>query len=336
MSDLTTNKYDQQEVIRNHKAITSNTDKISEYCYQSDGHSFSFGFSTANNLPAGFYNIAASMSRGIVIVPEEINCENILNIKNSISDKIIKEVSDFWDKEELYKKYKTAHRRGILFFGAPGTGKTSIIKLLIKDVIARKGIVLKVPQNFELFVEAFDGIRKRDPEVPIVVLMEDFERLAETNDSLILNTLDGVKASNKVVYVATTNHPERLGPRFMNRPKRFDTVIEIGPPDDNARIEYLKYVITSKGEFPFEDCLKDFGISVEKWIADTDGLTFAHLDELFTNVVLLGRPYEEILNKIKVMGEKHPGYTFNGKRRSDDDDSVCEDDYIDEDDEDNI
>ncbi len=330
MSDILTNEYDQTRQLKLRKEIAKNAIEIEQFCYQYDGRNFSFGNSTALSLPAGFYSIAMTQTQGIILIPENVKPMNILNAQGSISNSIVKEVEDFWEREEIYKRYKTPHKRGILMYGPPGSGKSSCIKILIENVIKRGGIVINVPTNFEIFVAAIDEIRKRDPEIPIVAIMEDFENFATHQSSIVLNTLDGVKPIHKIVFIATTNHPEKLGPRFMNRPKRFDTVIEIGFPEAALRAEYLKYIITSKGEFKFEDCIKDFDISMEKWIEDTDGLSFAHMDELFTNVVLLGANYDDILNKIKVMSEKHPGYAFNGKKISDDNNEPCDDDIEDD------
>ena len=59
----------------------------------------------------------------------------------------------------------------------------------------------------------------------------------------LLNEMDGIEGLKEVAIVAATNRPEILDKALM-RPGRFDYLIEVGPPDYQARQEifaiYLK------------------------------------------------------------------------------------------------
>lgn len=88
----------------------------------------------------------------------------------------------------------------------------------------------------------------------------------------------------------TTNYPERLGARIINRPSRFDERIKIGMPSAEARKVYLKH--TAKGINEEE---------LEKWVADSEGFSVAHMRELTAAVLCLDQPYDEVISRLKSM-----------------------------------
>ena len=60
-------------------------------------------------------------------------------------------------------------------------------------------------------------------------------------ESEYLSLLDGENQIGNVVYVATTNYPEKLDKRFTDRPSRFDVVQKISMPnEDGKKILYIK------------------------------------------------------------------------------------------------
>ncbi|MFK5088309.1 AAA family ATPase, partial [Klebsiella pneumoniae] len=74
--------------------------------------------------------------------------------------------------------------------------------------------------------------------------MEDIDATLEIyNESTVINLLDGVDRVDKIVFLATTNYPEKLGTRIMNRPSRFDKRFKVGYPTDNTRKIYLEHLI---------------------------------------------------------------------------------------------
>jgi SpoVK/Ycf46/Vps4 family AAA+-type ATPase len=108
--------------------------------------------------------------------------------------------------------------------------------------------------------------------------------------------------------VATTNYPERLGERLINRPSRFDRIFKIGMPGEQARRMYIVSLLERGKKVGILD---QKSIQVDRWIEDTEGLSFAHLRELYIGVVLLGDPYEEVIEMLKEMGQP---LESNGKR----------------------
>ncbi len=121
--------------------------------------------------------------------------------------------------------------------------------------------------------------------------MEDIEAVInEYGESEILNVLDGVNSIENVVFLATTNYPDKLLGRVTNRPSRFDRVFEIKPPSNEVKKVYLQDLI-NKFNAPLD-------VDVEKWCKDTKTLSMAHLKELFLSVALYGQNYEKTVKTL--------------------------------------
>ena len=111
----------------------------------------------------------------------------------------------------------------------------------------------------------------------------------------MLNILDGVKQIENVVYIATTNYPEKLQERITNRPSRFDRRYEVQMPSGEIREAYIKNKLTD------EDLKK---IDIKKWVELTDGMSLSHLKELVISVVVMGKDFDESIATLNSMGEK--------------------------------
>jgi SpoVK/Ycf46/Vps4 family AAA+-type ATPase len=192
-----------------------------------------------------------------------------------------------------------SYKRGIILWGPPGSGKSCTIKLVSVDIIEREGVVFKFGSP-GIFTEGVRIFREIQPDTPIVVLMEDLDSILECyNESDVLNLLDGVDQIDKVVYLATTKFPERLGGRILNRPSRFDKRHKMGHPKKKSRMLYFKHLID-------EETQKEYDINLNKWVDDTKDMSIAHLKELFTAVCILGNPYDEAIATLRTMVEERP------------------------------
>jgi SpoVK/Ycf46/Vps4 family AAA+-type ATPase len=178
-------------------------------------------------------------------------------------------------------------------YGPPGCGKSCTIALLVEDVIKMGGIVLKF-QQYDNFMEVLNSIRKIQPEIPIIALMEDLDEIIDDNSiSEILNILDGLEQSlNKIVFLATTNKPEKIDDNIKNRPSRFDRRIKFDLPNEEMREAYLKHLFM------------DSKIPNKLWISKTKGFSLAHLKELFVSVILLGNNFNSSILELKKMADK--------------------------------
>lgn len=183
--------------------------------------------------------------------------------------------------------------------GTAGIRESSTIKIVVKNVIERNGIAIEFSDRSD-FINNFRALREVQPDIPVVVLMEDIDEIIRNaNESRILQILDGMENLDKVVFLATTNYPERLGDRFINRPSRFDRRFKIGHPLSESRKMYLDYLFSSSKD------KKLIGkIDIEKWTEDTEGFSISHIKELFVAVCILGESYDETLSILNTMKEE--------------------------------
>ena len=193
-------------------------------------------------------------------------------------------------------------------YGEPGCGKSGIIQLISQQLIEKDGIVLNVKdeEDVDRFTSFIATFRKVEPNRPLVVLLEDIDSLAGENryqTARLLNILDGVKQIDGVVYIATTNYPEKLQERITNRPSRFDRRYQVELPNEEIRRAYINHKLN-------EDDLKN--VNIEEWIKKTEGMSLSHIKEVVISVIVMGRSFEETMNNLEGL-KKAPTIKGNGK-----------------------
>lgn len=263
------------------------------YAVSEDGNSYSAIGGTAQVLEPGYWDTAVTQSGQSVYSRVPAREDVFLEFPNSASSVVLDGIRDFWKREDRFKAHGLPFKRGILLHGPPGTGKTCTLQIVAREVVADDGVVF-IFRSVANFLYPFREFRLRQPDTPAVVLMEDFESIvARNSESALLNMLDGVEALQKCVFLASTNYPEKLEERILNRPSRFDVVVEVGYPEDDTRRAYVQYLA--------KDC-ED--VDVERLVRDTDGMSLAHVLELFTGTHLLGGKYEDKVADLQRMNSQ--------------------------------
>jgi len=258
----------------------------------SDDTFFGVG-STVKTMPPGCYDPRVADS-GPYLVKIPIVTDDLLVMPDDASNFIIDDFEQFWTMKDRFKARGFLHKRGILMWGPPGSGKTSTIQLLIKKIVEDiHGIVLMVNRP-QWAVKNLQMIRKIEPDRPVICILEDLDALvSDHGESSFLALLDGEAQVDNIVFLSTTNYPERLDARFVDRPSRFDIVKYIGMPSPEAR----KYYLENK-----ENSWKPGEIA--EWVDQTDGLTIPHLKEMIISVKCYGRSLEETVARLRAMHKK--------------------------------
>lgn len=236
-------------------------------------------------LPAGMYTVIPS--NGYLVFHKQVGDEisDLVNFEESKAANIVNEVTNFWSKKALFQKHKMPFKRGIMLYGPPGSGKSSIIKLITRNIIKDGGLVFTYNHYLETGLSI---VRSLEPDTSALVIIEDIENWV--GDTLI-DFLDGHNAVENVVFLATTNYIKDIPETLRSRPSRFDRRVFVGPPCQKTRLEYLKFV-TKNAE-------KNYPI--EQWAKDTDKLTFAHLKELYIAIEFFDADYDETLQRLRSM-----------------------------------
>lgn len=257
---------------------------------------------TVKDLPPGCY-LPTMNNRGPFLVKAPIKTDDLLILPDDASNFIINDFTQFWGMKAKFTARGFLHKRGILMWGPPGGGKTSTIQLLIQRIVQDlKGIVLVVGHP-GICIENLKVIRKIEPDRPVICILEDIDALVERyGEGDFLSMLDGEAQVDNTLFLATTNYPERMDPRFVDRPSRFDVIKFIDLPSDAARRFYLKH---KEPELSPEE--------LGQWVIATRGMTIPHLKEIIISVKCYGRTLDETLDRMRDMRKKKFKKAGDGK-----------------------
>ncbi len=157
---------------------------------------------------------------------------------------------------ELYQRTKVKAPRGILLWGAPGTGKTLLAKAVASQARANF-IAVNGPELLSKWVGASEqAVRevftKARQAAPCVVFIDEIDTLAPARGSFqgdsgvsdrvvgqLLVELDGLQGCPNVLLVGATNRPEALDPALL-RAGRLDLQLKVDLPDQNSRLAILQ------------------------------------------------------------------------------------------------
>ena len=137
-------------------------------------------------------------------------------------------------------------KKGLLFYGPPGTGKTYTIHYLASQ-LPDHTTLLVTSEQVGLLDHYFQLARFLQPAM---IVIEDVDLIARAREQMygpcdesllnkLLNEMDGLREDAAVLFLLTTNRPEKLEMALASRPGRVDQAIEFPLPDDQGRQQLI-------------------------------------------------------------------------------------------------
>ena len=206
------------------------------------------------------------------------------------------EIVDFLKHPKRYLELGARIPKGVLLYGAPGTGKT----LLARAVAGEAGVPFFSISGSD-FVEMFVGVgasRVRDlfeqakKNSPCIVFIDEIDAVGrqrgagyggghderEQTLNQLLVEMDGFGVNEGIIIMAATNRPDVLDPALL-RPGRFDRQIVIDQPDLAGRRAIFK--VHARGK-PLDD-----DVNIDVLAKQTPGFTGADIANLMNEAALL-------------------------------------------------
>jgi SpoVK/Ycf46/Vps4 family AAA+-type ATPase len=246
---------------------------------------------TFQQLRAGAYAGAKEWGENrIQIVAKDLKTDDLLDFPSSLSWTLLQEIELFWTLGDQFRRFGYLHKRGYLFYGPQGSGKSSLVQQIVRQII-QAGHVAFFCDDPEVFVRAMELFRTIEPSRPAVCVFEDIDTIIDKEgESEILQWLDGAQQIDRVVNIATTNYPEKLDRRLVSRARRFDRIVKVDGAAPEIREAYLGQKLPHLGQ---DD--------LAQWVKKTSGLSFAALAELVISVACLGKDLDETVALLKEM-----------------------------------
>jgi len=206
----------------------------------------------------------------------------------------------FLQREGWYKEHRMPFRRGYLFYGPPGNGKSSVIRAMLSTP-GISGFTLnpfRYCTDDDMLTAMF---REAAQSTPAVVVFEDLDRcypvdkeqepVSRISLQQLLNHLDGIGNQDGIIVVATANNPSILDAAILRRPGRFDRVVGFQNPSADLRRTYLQQMYAPLAQDDLTECARM-----------TAGFSFAQLREAYIMAGQIALEEDGRVDAIRLVG----------------------------------
>jgi AAA+ superfamily predicted ATPase len=198
------------------------------------------------DLPVEFERPTVKFSDvgGMSAVKEDIRMKIIYPLQNS----------------ELFKQYGKKIGGGVLLYGPPGCGKTLLSRATAGEIKATF-LSIGIHQVLDMWLgnseknlhKIFEVARQN---TPAILFFDEVDALASDRATMkqsagrnvinqFLSEMDGGANNDGILVLGATNAPWQVDPAFR-RPGRFDRVLFVPPPDEEARVSIIEIMAQGK------------------------------------------------------------------------------------------
>jgi len=241
---------------------------------------------TANDFMEALKEVEPSAIREVFTEVPDVKWSDVGGLAEM--KRVLKETIEWPLKyEKLFEHAKTTPSKGILLYGAPGTGKTLLAKAVASESEVNF-ISVKGPELLSKWVgESERGIReifkKAKQASPCIVFFDEIDSVVPRRGSegasavvdrvisQFLTELDGIEELKGIVILAATNRLDIIDQALL-RAGRFDFHLELPIPDEETRLEIFKVHTREK---PLAK-----GVKLKTLVKKTDGLVGADIESI--------------------------------------------------------
>ncbi len=257
---------------------------------------------TKNDFKEALKVVRPSALREVLVEIPNIRWTDIGGLENC-KQELIEAVEWPLKHPDAFARLGVKPPKGILLYGAPGTGKTLMAKAVANESEANF-ISIKGPELLSKWVgESEKAVReifkKARQTAPTIIFFDEIDSLVPRRGSnsdsnvtervvnQLLTEIDGLEDLHDIVIIGATNRPDIVDPGLL-RPGRFDRIILTSVPDKKARLEILK--VHTKG-MPLKD------VDIDYIAEQTEGFVGADIEALCREAAMLSLR-EDIKNKV--------------------------------------
>ncbi|MCE0537872.1 ATP-binding protein [Kineosporia rhizophila] len=219
----------------------------------------------------------------------------------------LRDVADSFRHPEVMARWGARRPQGILMWGPPGTGKTTLARALANEI----GGTLKEVRSNDILDRWMGASERNIAQVfaeargytePTVLLFDEFDSIVsyagrpQGSADQAINSVAGIfkqemndliEANPNVIVVATTNFPDRVDESLI-RSGRFDVKLAVPLPGDAARADILAKLLKALEGKHSTDAFRLFAddVSVTELAHLSAGLSGADLAEVLRRAQL--------------------------------------------------
>jgi cell division protease FtsH len=208
---------------------------------------------TLNDNGSRMMGMGESKAKFIYGKKQDITLADVAGIEEAKDE--LNEIVLFLKDPKRFEKVGARIPKGIMMFGAPGTGKTLLARAIAGE--AKVPFFSTSGSEFEEMLVGAGASRVRDlfakakKVAPALIFIDEIDAIGKkrgtsinsnaTDQTLnqILVEMDGFEKNQNIIVIAATNRPDVLDPALL-RPGRFDRKIMLDLPDQDGRFAILQ------------------------------------------------------------------------------------------------